>query len=531
MPGMPAARKFDMTTHPLPGVLMPGPGSHNVHIGFLPAWRGLPLMAAAALQAAKTISDTVVNAATAAATAAKGTPGAPVAIAAEEATKAAATAAMSSLMNGLAAASMTMAGGIPDMHMCMTPLPIPPHGPGMVIDGSPTVMINGLPACVQGDKVLEALGPPNPIAMGFFTVHIGDGAAAGGGGLLGLIAAALAAAAAAAARGLNLLSDIVAFVQAIANAVIDAAAQFAQNIANAIIDAVMQFVAAFARAIGDALDRLEDWATGRRPVMTDAQRDRAQRRYDNLSPEDQARFDALMANAGSAREREYLRKALAAGRSMDDIEDFGDRIRGKDDQWLDDNLRLTGGSDGQGIQQQFSHSCNATMVQAVRGEYDPIYSLDTNEGYTDITEEQREMLESEYHGPTAGPHSGVAVGRDEAGGSGRWADDLLNDMSDTTGTTYSTVKDPTADAAIDHIDQGLEDGAPVPIVIGNGAGQYTHYVLVTDSTPGDPTTYTIHDPWTGETVTRTEDEIRNGNLNIAGSNQVTAVEVPTVTDP
>ncbi len=39
MPGMQAARLFDITTHGSP--LMPGPGSPNVLIGFLPAWRTL----------------------------------------------------------------------------------------------------------------------------------------------------------------------------------------------------------------------------------------------------------------------------------------------------------------------------------------------------------------------------------------------------------------------------------------------------------------------------------------------------------
>ena len=46
-------------------------------------------------------------------------------------------------------------------------------GPGVVIDGSATVFINGLPACRQGDTVIEALGPPNKIAMGMPTVQIG----------------------------------------------------------------------------------------------------------------------------------------------------------------------------------------------------------------------------------------------------------------------------------------------------------------------------------------------------------------------
>ena len=97
--------------------------------------------------------------------AAAGTPGAPAAKAAEEATKAAAAAAMGS--------AITSAAGGADIHACTTPLPIPPHGPGVVIDGSATVLINNLPACRQGDTILEAVGPPNKIAMGLATVIIG----------------------------------------------------------------------------------------------------------------------------------------------------------------------------------------------------------------------------------------------------------------------------------------------------------------------------------------------------------------------
>ena len=43
----------------------------------------------------------------------------------------------------------------------------------LVVDGSPTVLINGLPACRQGDTIIEAVGPPNKIAMGLPTVIIG----------------------------------------------------------------------------------------------------------------------------------------------------------------------------------------------------------------------------------------------------------------------------------------------------------------------------------------------------------------------
>jgi uncharacterized Zn-binding protein involved in type VI secretion len=54
----------------------------------------------------------------------------------------------------------------------MVPPPMP-HGPGVVIDGSMTVLINGLAASRMGDTILEALGPPNKIVMGLPTVLIG----------------------------------------------------------------------------------------------------------------------------------------------------------------------------------------------------------------------------------------------------------------------------------------------------------------------------------------------------------------------
>ncbi len=71
----PAARVTDNVAHPLPPVLTPGPGSPNVLIGFLPAWRGVSAAVAAALQAAKQISDTTIQVAEAATLAAAGTPG------------------------------------------------------------------------------------------------------------------------------------------------------------------------------------------------------------------------------------------------------------------------------------------------------------------------------------------------------------------------------------------------------------------------------------------------------------------------
>jgi uncharacterized Zn-binding protein involved in type VI secretion len=162
----PAARISDPVAHPLPPLLTGGPGSPNVLINGLPAWRGIPAAAVGAIQSAKQTSDLAIQVAEAATLAAAGTPGAPAAITAEQTTKATAAASMSATITSAAA------GGA-DIHNCATPLPLPPHGPGVVINGSTTVLINRLPACRMGDTIIEAVGPPNQIMGGCPSVLIG----------------------------------------------------------------------------------------------------------------------------------------------------------------------------------------------------------------------------------------------------------------------------------------------------------------------------------------------------------------------
>ena len=156
--GKPAARVTDNVVHPTPPILT-GIGSINVFIGKLPAWRGVSPAAAAALLSAKTATDTANQAAEAATKAAGGTPAAPVAKAAEIATKAASAATM--------ATAIASSAGLADKHACVL------HGVGVVINGSQTVLINGLPACRMRDSILEVRGPFNKIVRGCPTVFIG----------------------------------------------------------------------------------------------------------------------------------------------------------------------------------------------------------------------------------------------------------------------------------------------------------------------------------------------------------------------
>jgi predicted nucleic acid-binding Zn-ribbon protein len=276
------------------------------------------------------------------------------------------------------------------------------------------------------------------------------------------------------------------------------------------------------------------------PILGDTQNGRSQALLKKMSEADQKAVSKVLEDAKSEPEKQFILKGLAAGHSAKELQDFAKKIQGKDANWMRDNLSLTGSSTGKGVKQQWSTSCNATMVEAVHGQMDPVYALKMHEDNPDLDQadnadgtkknpklaaDQKAMLTSGYKGGSGG----AAVARSSGGGQGRWADDLLNNMSDTTGVTYTTKKiDATTkvDDAVKAIDTGVGKGQPVPIVIGNSSTSYTHYVLVTGMDQGPPKRYTIHDPWSGDTLVRTEAQIKAGTLNIAGSNQISAFEQP-----
>lgn len=168
----PAARVRDPVAHPTPPVLTGGTGSPNVLIGDFAAWRGISPEQLAQLVNAIKDAEIAINKAEAATKLATGTPGQSVAETNEEKVKLEQKNKLANMIAGFAA--------VADIHLCTTPLPPPPHGPGVVISGSNTVLINGQPACRQGDSILEAniLAniPPtdNKITLGLTTVLIGD---------------------------------------------------------------------------------------------------------------------------------------------------------------------------------------------------------------------------------------------------------------------------------------------------------------------------------------------------------------------
>ena len=169
-----AARVSDKVLHPTPPSLGGGVGSQNVVIGGLPAWRGMPRGSAGGLKQAKSDADAEIKTAEAATRQATGTPGYAIAKNAEEGVKDDTARARATRILETVANLASGGGGMVDVHTCNTLLPLPPHGPGVVTEGSSTVLINGLPACRLGDKLLEAIGPENRIVAGCTTVVIGD---------------------------------------------------------------------------------------------------------------------------------------------------------------------------------------------------------------------------------------------------------------------------------------------------------------------------------------------------------------------
>ncbi|ADB14843.1 hypothetical protein Psta_0147 [Pirellula staleyi DSM 6068] len=330
-----------------------------------------------------------------------------------------------------------------------------------------------------------------------------------------------------------------------------------------------------------------------RPEIGSTQELLATSKLNLMSTDDQQLVTELIDKAPTEKHKQNLRKAVASGHSAKEISDFAAKIRFKDEKWIQENLHVTVTSSGKGIQQQFKMSCQATMVQAVRAELDPIYALQLHEENFDITQvgkseqtelarEQKKMLETDWaelnttyesqakqrmdnEDPTTklaleqllatattnneknqlnyeigraekfspdvlkawfdkdvkGKRSsaGVAVhigNPSPEHGRGRTGVDLLNKNQASTGLKYEQVlvNDSTREAAVNDITAELMLGRPVPLTVGSFEGQTAHYVLALGIVPGNPKSIIIHDPGTGTTVMRTEDQLKNNQMDL-----------------
>lgn len=157
-----AARITDLTAHGTP--LSPGPPSPNVLIGGLPAWLGLTAAGAAAL--AQTIAAGAKDIADKTAKVGAASAAGPLAV--TKATADLADATKQAAENTAAA----MTGSGVSIHACPLLTVLVPHGIGVVITPSQTVLINKMGACRVGDMIQEVTAV-NTIALGLPTVIIG----------------------------------------------------------------------------------------------------------------------------------------------------------------------------------------------------------------------------------------------------------------------------------------------------------------------------------------------------------------------
>ncbi|MGF1523215.1 MAG: PAAR domain-containing protein [Leptolyngbyaceae cyanobacterium] len=150
MPGPPAARIMDATAHGDP--LKPGFASPNVYIGGKKAWRALdPAAAKQLLDLAKKATKSVTKATNAV-------------------TEADRTKHLDDLKDTAKDMAKIMAST--DQHACTVVKLLIPDGNGVVVKGSSSVLINGLPACRVGDPIQEVTSV-NSIVAGEPTVLIG----------------------------------------------------------------------------------------------------------------------------------------------------------------------------------------------------------------------------------------------------------------------------------------------------------------------------------------------------------------------
>ncbi len=311
------------------------------------------------------------------------------------------------------------------------------------------------------------------------------------------------------------------------------------------------------------------------PILGKFQEARADAKYEAMNGGDKQTFEWIRDRAKSPDEVAYIKKALAAGHSLEEVEKFADQIRGKTPQWLHDNLLPSSDVDGgPGLAQQWSCSCAPTTAEVVRGEMDPIYTLNVRGTNTDITQPDPEPIVYDPRDPKGSvvdPYTkvqngdkrgnyrvgreqekilegngGKAVERGTKGGEGMPTDDALNSMSEWTGVKYEghnvtpsaargeenwhhgrhdEREDGKLKDAFSKLDADLANGIPGALRISNADNDGGHAVAITGVIDKPVKTYLIHDPWAGKTVYVKASDLEKGNVvpPVAGWDEVRAV--------
>ncbi len=294
-------------------------------------------------------------------------------------------------------------------------------------------------------------------------------------------------------------------------------------------------------------------------ILSENQLARASAQLDAMSPQDQAAFEALTAGAQSPQEAAYLWKALAAGHSIGELQQFDAAIHphGNDPTWLADHLTPafdtsqtgTPSSNQYGLTYQGSEDydgngnstynqgqvddCVAASTVIAQASLDPTVMLHLTTGGTANGDDSatafqarlQQMYISNYiRGQRADGDSGVYPTTN--GGLGQNGETLLanQDLGSASGTAYHYVTlNSAADrqAAIGPIEQAVDAGRPVPLDVVHGSDAHQLMIIAHQ---GDE--FEIYNPW-GYTTWVTQDQLVNSQLSSATNTPATQYDMNT----
>jgi hypothetical protein len=276
-------------------------------------------------------------------------------------------------------------------------------------------------------------------------------------------------------------------------------------------------------------------------IMSAGDAERASARLDELDESERTRFDALLDAAKSPQEKAYLMRALAAGHSVEDIEEFAAQIHpyGDDPEWLRDHLQptynTTDEESGETVPTTYSGArweqtggtCVAASSVTARAMVDPMYAFQLTTGgrpgdpestSADAFEERFLSETERVYGQPATEGNGMS--KDEG-------EDAANDeIGPATGAEYEfrDLDSPEDRREIfNDVAESVDEGRPVPIQVegfdddGDRSG---HQMMIIGHEDG---MLQIYNPW-GHTVWVSEDDFVNGHMEGASDSRMPTVD-------
>lgn len=262
-------------------------------------------------------------------------------------------------------------------------------------------------------------------------------------------------------------------------------------------------------------------------MLTPAQLRRGGARLGELSRPDLDAVRELRAAAGSAVERGWLLKALAAGHDLAALRVFADAVRGHDAAWLREHLTLVD-RDGTGpqrrggisVEQYEDTTCGTTSLIVARADADPVFALSLTAGdfaaaFTAaraLVHDQTNVLWPERLGTSPAGMAAYLNRHPELGARYGWR------MVDDTDRRAVSATLRAVLAAVDH-------GHPVPVLVADqNITRGAHYVLLLGHDDGQ---VLLYNPAHGNSFRLPASDFLTGGLrSVAGFDHAQAVVVP-----